>query len=78
MYANGFNNKLQSGDISGTPYFQRPEHTWEESIINALYADLNKMSQQLNYQSGKYLNAWNWWYAGPVYGSGYDIALVVG
>ncbi|WP_196243273.1 RHS repeat domain-containing protein [Ruminococcus flavefaciens] len=78
MYANGFNNKLQPGQISGTTYDLRPESTWEDSIINALYADLNKMSQQLNYQSGKYLSAWNWWYAGPVYGSGYDIALATG
>lgn len=78
IYANGFNNKLQPGNISGTTYNNRPEPTWEDSIINALYADLKKMSEQLNYQSGKYLSAWNWWYAGPVYGSGYDIALVTG
>ena len=82
MYANDPNwgpnlyVAVDPGDISGTNFIYQPGSTYGTKIINALNADVSKMNQDLGYYSN-YLNAWNWSYAGPVNGAGYDIALVL-
>lgn len=78
IYANSNEDeKLQPGELSGTIFINKNGSTWSEKIINAMNSDLNKISRDLGYASNMYLKAWNWLYAGPVNGSGYDIALVL-
>ena len=69
--------KLQPGELSGTIYGNKSGANLSEKLINALYADLDKISRDLGYATDKYLKAWNWVSAGPVYGLGYDIALFI-
>ena len=68
---------VNPGNISGADFNLRPGNSYAEKIINALNADIQKMSEDIGYVSNKYLEAWNWIYADPAYGSGYDIALVL-
>ena len=68
---------VNPGTISGTDFSCMPGDTYGEKIINALKADIQKMSQDIGYINNKYLEAWSWIYSDPAYGSGYDIALVL-
>ena len=68
---------VNPGTISGVDFNFHPGNTYGEKIINALNADIKKISEDIGYVSNKYLEAWSWLYTDPAYGSGYDIALVL-
>ncbi len=76
IYGNVYDDRLQPGELSGKTY----EHytgSLQQRIISALKADLKKISKDLKYVSKNYLNLWDCKYAGPTYGSGYCVALVL-
>ena len=79
MYANdsawgsNTNVSINPGAFTGTDFRYRSESTWADRLVNATKADINRMK---NYSCVSKLSIWDWRYAGPVNGAGYDIALV--
>lgn len=67
------NVRINPGTLSGSDYSKRSEKTWADRLVNATKADINRMK---NYSCVSKLSIWDWRYAGPVNGAGYDIALV--
>ena len=68
---------VNPGTISGVDFNFHPGNTYGEKLINALNADIKKISEDIGYVSNKYLEAWSWLYSDPAYGSGYDVYLMM-
>ena len=75
IYGSVYDNKLQPGELSGK-LWSSYSGTVAQRLVAAFYADLKAISQALGYKTNQYLCAWDWQYYGPVYGSGYKVALV--
>ena len=76
IYGDLYNDRLQPGYLSGK-YYNAYSGSIQNKIISAFKEDLKKISKDLHYNRKNYLTMWDYKYFGPVYGSGYCVALVL-